>query len=278
MQLISGPFTRYRVDRTLGTGPDGPVYRALAERLGARPVAMRRLSLAAGPARARLRRDAETVAALGHPALAVVTDIVEVDERHVLVASTLGTHGSLADRLAGGPLPVEEAIPLVTTLGDALAATHALGLAHGRVRATNVVFADDGPVLCDLAQAGALGRDATPTGDVADLVQLAAALVDGSDRSPRAAAYRAVCRSAAGSLGSPGSAAGLAGLVAACAHVEAAGAPPPPPPPPRAATATEPRGRHPDPTVGSASAGLVVGTSLLVGTTVGALTTLLPVL
>ncbi|MDZ7674984.1 MAG: hypothetical protein U5K30_07950 [Acidimicrobiales bacterium] len=270
MQLVSGSFTRYRVHEPLGLGPDGPVHRARAERLGARPVALRRLTVPAGTARARLRRDAETIAALGHPTLAVVHDIVEIDDEDVLVAATLGDRGSLADGRTLGPLAVDEAAPLVRSVADALASAHRLGLAHGRVRATNVVFTDDGPVLCDLAQSAALGREASIAGDVADLVHLAASLVADADRSPRAVAYRAICRWSAES------ATDVAGLVAALDRLDQV-RPAPPRPPPAPAPA-EPRGMPVDATVGSAAAGLVVGGSLVVGTTVGALATLLAVL
>ncbi|MDE0805571.1 MAG: hypothetical protein OSA99_19900, partial [Acidimicrobiales bacterium] len=62
---------RYRTDGPIGMGPDGPVHRGLADRLGARPVAIRRLTVPLGSARAALRRDAEIIAMLGHPGLAV---------------------------------------------------------------------------------------------------------------------------------------------------------------------------------------------------------------
>ena len=251
--------TRFRLDAPLGVGPDGLVHRGFAERLGARPVAVRRLPIPNGPARRTLRTDAETIAALGHPALAVVDDIVDLDDDNVLVASTLGTDGTLADRLVLGPLPLDQAIEIVRTVADAIRSAHGLGLCHGHLTPNNVLLTGTGPVVCDLVQAGALDRPRDR--DAADLVHLASQLVDAEDRSPRAAAYRSLCR------WSTESDVGLDGFVAALARLDELPEPPavaPPDEPPRPAPRDD------------ASIGLVVGASLAVGTLLGAIGTVLP--
>lgn len=254
---------RFRLEGPLGVGPDGTVHRALAERFGARPVAVRRLPIPAGPARTRLRTDAETLAALGHPALAVVDDIVDLDDDTVLVASTLGTDGTLADRLVLGPLPIDEAVDVARTVADAIAAAHRVGLVHGRLRTSNVLLTPDGPVVCDLVQAAALGR--ARDCDAADLVHLASLLVDADDRSSRAAAYRALCR------WSNESDVGIDGFVAALARLDEIPDTPASPPMDAATPAQRPRPDH-------ASTGLVVGASLAVGTVMGVMGTVLPAL
>ena len=269
--------TRYRTDGPLGVGPDGPVHRALADRLGARPVAVRRIHAPVGAARAALRRDAETIATLGHRGLAVVDDIVDVDDETVLVASTLGTNGTLADRLVLGPIPVDDAVDLVRTVADALDSAHRIGLAHGRVSASNVLLTDDGPVLCDLVQSAAVhgvgpGEEAVAA-DAAALIHLAALLVDGADRSPRAAAYRSLCRWSAESCTD------LTGFVVALSRLDAPTTEAPtteaPTPGPDAGassttTAATPRSDH-------AALGLVVSVSLVIGTLIGVAGTLLPI-
>ena len=254
---------RFRLEAPLGVGPDGTVHRALAERLGARPVAVRRLPIPAGPRRRALRTDAETLATLGHPALAVVDDIVDLDDETVLVASTLGTDGTLADRLLLGSLPVDEAIDLVRTVADAIASAHRLGLVHGRLHANNVLLTPSGPVVCDLVQAGALDRPRDR--DAADLVHLASLLVDPNDRSSRAAAYRALCR------WSHESDVGVDGFVTALARLDEV--PEHAPPSPSPIDSAAPAGRTPS---DHASTGLVVGASLAVGTVMGVVGTVLP--
>lgn len=266
VDVISTSLGRYRVDGPVGVGPDGPVHRATAERLGATPVALRRTEIADGPARDRLRRDAEIVAALGHPALAVVSDILEVDDRTVLLAGTLGTGGNLDDLLALGPVDVGRAISLLQTLADALRVAHAAGLAHGRITARNVVLTADGggPVLTDLAQAGAEGRDSTPRDDTRALLHLASRLVDGTDRSPRAAAYRAVCR------WSLESEAALDGVLAALDRIDAAASIDEHPAAASIAT------RRVEPRPGPPATAVAVGLALAAGATLGAVGTLLP--
>lgn len=253
---------RFRLEAPLGVGPDGPVHRALAERLGARPVAVRRLPIPAGPARRTLRTDAETLATLGHPALAVVHDIVDLDDETVLVATTLGTDGTLADRLVLGPLPIDDAVDLVRTVADAVVSAHRLGLTHGRLVPSNVLLTAEGPVVGDLVQAAALGRSRDR--DAQDLVHLASLLVDPEDRSSRAAAYRALCR------WSNESDVGVDGFVAALARLDEI--PEPAAPAFGAGRPSTPASPRPD----HASTGLVIGASLAVGAVMGALGTVLP--
>ncbi len=254
--------TRFRMETPLGVGPDGVVHRAVAERLGARPVALRRLAIPAGPARRTLRRDAETIAALGHPSLAVVDDIVEVDDDTVLVASTLGTQGTLADQLVLGPLAVDDAVEVVRTVAEAIDSAHRLGLTHGHISPSNVLRTESGPVVCDLVQAGALDRSAGD--DAADLLRLATTLVDGEDRSPRAAAYRSLCR------WSSESSAGLDGLVAALSRLDQLATTPTPTVPTPAASV--PPAERLDEAIG-----VVVAASLAVGVFIGAAGTLFPI-
>jgi hypothetical protein len=211
MPLLLTPGTpalpRYRIEGVLGSGPDGPVVRAVAERLGARPVAVRCLSLPDGAGRRLLRIHSETIAGLDHDGLACVHDVVEIDDTTLALVTAEAEHGTLADRLVLGPLPVEEAAPLVRTVARALAAAHAAGLTHRRLHAGNILLTDAGPAITDLAQAAAVGRPSR-TGDPAaddlsDLGRLAHDLVDGGD--PLTGAFRAACaRAIAGELDGPG--------------------------------------------------------------------------
>ena len=208
---------------------------------------------------------------LGHPGLAVVDDIVDVDDETVLVATTLGTDGTLADRLVLGSIPVDDAVRIIRVVADALDSAHRLGLAHGRIKATNVVFSDAGPVLCDLVQAAAVHGvgpgDDVVAADAAALIHLAASLVDGGDRSPRAAAYRSLCRWSAESCTD------LAGFVVALDRLdqvasEARAMP-------RANSVPAFQGT-PTVTPDHAALGLVVSVSLAVGAVIGVVGALLP--
>lgn len=253
---------RYRVEGVLGAGPDGPVVRALPERLGARPVAIRIVPVPSGPDRHLLRTHCETVAGLDHDGLAAVLDVVDLDDAFVAVVTPEADQGTLADRLLLGALPAAEAVSLVGTLAGALAAAHRAGLTHRRLHAGNVLLTADGPLLTDLAQSAAAGRPSRSpdpaADDLADLGRLAHELVDPAD--PLAQPYRALCAAAAaGEIDGPEAfAVALAGIrpvvsVGACTDSA-----------PSAVAAPGPRpGRL----------GLVAAVAMVVGTCLGAMPT-----
>ena len=163
---------------------------------------------------------------------------------------------------------MDEAVRVMRAVADAIESAHGLGLVHGRVSATNVLFTDDGPVVGDLVHAAALGMREAPTTDAAAVVHLAASLVDPDDRFPRATAYRAVCRWSAESDAS------VRGFLAALQRLDhlavgdAKAALPP--------AGTAPAVCAPPPLDRSTAFGLVAGVSLGVGAVVGAVATWLP--
>jgi len=141
-------MTTYRVLRTIGDGPDGPVEEVLPDRLGAEPLVRRRLAAPAGPARRRLRDRAEALACAGHPGLATVVDVVDVDEHHVDVVRALGD-ATLAERLAAGTVAARAVDRIAATLTEALGVMHGAGVAHGRIHAGNVLLVGDRALLAD---------------------------------------------------------------------------------------------------------------------------------
>ncbi|WSN47804.1 serine/threonine-protein kinase [Streptomyces sp. NBC_01296] len=130
---------RYRLEKRLGRGGMGTVWRASDELLG-RPVAVKELHVDGGAdARAALR-EARTVAQVRHAHVVVVHDVVEHDGRpHIVMELVEG--GSLADRLGTeGPLtPAETARTGLALLG-ALTAAHARGVLHRDVKPANVLM------------------------------------------------------------------------------------------------------------------------------------------
>ena len=222
---------RYRVEGVLGRGPDGPVLRAVPDRLGARSMAVRILTVPDPEARRLLRIHSEAIAGLDHDGLACIHDVVDIDETTVALITAEAEHGTLADRLELGPLPLHEAASFVRIVAGALAAAHSAGLTHRRLHAGNVLLTDVGPAISDLAQAAAVRRPSR-TGDpaaddLADLGRLAHDLVDDSD--PLSGAYRATCaRAVAGELDGPEAfAVALAEIVTGdAADLRGAGSPP----------------------------------------------------
>ncbi|MBX3286684.1 MAG: serine/threonine protein kinase, partial [Actinobacteria bacterium] len=154
----------YETIRRLGRGGTGVVD--LARAPDGREVALKRLSLHGTPeelekARVRIRREAEVLRQLHHPALVALLDVFDDGDDLVLVMDFL-PGGNLSQRVADqGPLPADEVRRLGDRLLDGLAAAHRQGVVHRDIKPANVLFDADGNAL--LADFGAaIHRDATP--------------------------------------------------------------------------------------------------------------------
>jgi DNA-binding CsgD family transcriptional regulator len=137
----------YRVLGKLGEGGMGQVYRARDTRLD-RDVAIKTLHdvFAADPTGlARFEREARTLAALNHPHIAQIYGIEGDGDTRALVME-LVEGPTLADRLAPGPLPVEECVTIARQVADALEAAHEAGVIHRDVKPANIKVRADGVV------------------------------------------------------------------------------------------------------------------------------------
>ena len=130
----------YLLEEVVGSGGMGKVYRAYDRRLD-RHVAVKQLRPGREDdpkARKRLRREARAAAALGHPAIVQVFDLVEAEAGDWIVME-LVDGSSLAHRLRGGPLGVREVLELAQDLADGLAYAHAQGFVHRDFKTENVM-------------------------------------------------------------------------------------------------------------------------------------------
>jgi serine/threonine protein kinase len=135
----------YEVTGLLGAGGMGEVYRARDTRLN-RAVAIKVLpeSFAHDPERAaRLAREARTLAALNDPHIAQIYGLETIGESQALVME-LVEGPTLADRIARGPLPVDEALAMARQIAEALAVAHDLGIVHRDLKPANIKVRDDG--------------------------------------------------------------------------------------------------------------------------------------
>jgi Tol biopolymer transport system component len=151
----------------------GEVYRALDPHLG-RHVAIKVLpdAFAHDAERlARFEREARTLASLNHPNIAVVYAL-EVQPpsgsdprpRRALVME-LVEGPTLADRIARGPVPLEDALPIAKQIAEALEAAHEHGIIHRDLKPANVKVRPDGTVkVLDFGLAKALEPTGVPSG------------------------------------------------------------------------------------------------------------------
>jgi Tol biopolymer transport system component len=140
----------------------GEVYRARDTKLN-RDVALKVLPelLAGDPDRlARFRREAQVLASLNHPNIAHLYGFEDAGDAHALVME-LVEGPTLAGRIAQGPIPLAEALPIAKQIADALDAAHEQGIIHRDLKPANVKVRDDGTVkVLDFGLAKALAADA----------------------------------------------------------------------------------------------------------------------
>ena len=125
----------------------GQVYRATDTTLG-RQVAIKILSdsFAADPERfIRFEREAKTLAALNHPGIAAIYAVEQSAGLQALVMELVEGE-DLSERLARGPLPMDEALTIAMQIAEALEAAHAQGIVHRDLKPANIKVRRDGAV------------------------------------------------------------------------------------------------------------------------------------
>jgi predicted Ser/Thr protein kinase len=160
----------YTIEQELARGGMGVVYRAWDNSIERR-VALKALSplLPAGAeARERFRREARLAGRVSHESVATIYALEEIDAE-LFIASEYVDGETLRARLAGGPLPVRDAIAIALAVGRGLAAAHDLGVVHRDLKPENVMIATDGRVKVvdfGIASVDGPGRGITRTGVV----------------------------------------------------------------------------------------------------------------
>jgi serine/threonine-protein kinase len=158
---------RYEVLEPLGAGAMGQVFRARDFRLG-RFVALKALpeELRRDAERlARFEREARVLASLNHPNIATLHEVVDVGNTHVLVLELVDGE-TLADRIARGPIPIAEALPIAAQIAAALEVAHEHGVVHRDLKPANVKLRGDGTVkLLDFGLAKVLATHADGSGE-----------------------------------------------------------------------------------------------------------------
>ena len=148
MALSSGTkLGPYEITAQIGEGGMGEVYQATDTKLK-RQVAIKVLpeSVAGDSERlARFQREAEVLASLNHPNIAAIHGLEDSDGTKALVME-LVEGPTLADRIARGAIPVDEALPIAKQIAEALEAVHERGIIHRDLKPANIKLRPDGTV------------------------------------------------------------------------------------------------------------------------------------
>jgi eukaryotic-like serine/threonine-protein kinase len=154
----------YALHDVLGAGAHAEVHRAEALGRPGRILAVKRFTAAATPAAVReVRREADALERLSHPSIVRLLEVAADGDGVALVMPFL-PGGTLAARIARGPLAPAAVADLGARLGDALAAAHAAGVVHRDVKPSNVLYdAEEQPLLTDFGSATLAGETVEET-------------------------------------------------------------------------------------------------------------------
>jgi serine/threonine protein kinase len=205
MALSSGTrLGAYEIVSLLGAGGMGEVYRARDTKLN-RDVALKVLpeAFAADAERlARFKREAQVLASLNHQHIAAIYGFEDSGEMHALILE-LVEGPTLADRIAKGPIPLDEALPIAKQIAEALEAAHEQGIIHRDLKPANIKLRPDGTVkvldfglakLLDTTAAGEAGYSPgltnSPTITTPAMTQLGVILGTAAYMSPEQAKGR----------------------------------------------------------------------------------------
>ncbi len=147
-------FGPYEILSPLGSGGMGEVYRAKDTRLD-RTVAIKVLPahLSSDPElKQRLEREAKAISALQHANICTLHDIGTQEGTNFLVMEYLEGQ-TLAERLAKGPLPLDQVFKIATEIAHALEKAHQQGIIHRDLKPANVMLTKAGAKLMDFGLA-----------------------------------------------------------------------------------------------------------------------------
>jgi len=164
MSVTGQRIGHYEIGELIGTGGMGEVYRARDSRLN-RDVAIKVLlpGVADDSERlARFNREAQVLASLNHPNIAHIHGIEPGPDGPLLVLEFVDGP-TLADRIAGGALALDEALSIARQIADALEAAHERGVIHRDLKPANVKVDDRGTVkVLDFGLAKAIDSQSSP--------------------------------------------------------------------------------------------------------------------
>ena len=175
--MVGTTISHYKVLEKIGEGGMGEVYRATDTKLN-RDVALKILPerFASDSQRmGRFQREAEVLASLDHPNIGQIYGIEEAGQTKALVLQLI-EGPTLAERIAKGPIPVEEALKIALQMAEGLEAAHEKGVIHRDLKPANIKITPEGQVkILDFGLAKALEGETPPDSSLSQSPTLTAA-------------------------------------------------------------------------------------------------------
>ena len=165
----------YQIVSQLGQGGMGVVYQATDPRLK-RTVAIKLLPpdlTRNETAKQRFLQEAQAASALDHPNICTIFEINETDDGQLYLVMAHYEGETLKERIARGPLELQDAIDIANQVGEGLAKAHAAGIVHRDIKPANLMVTKDGTIkildfgLAKLTGAEGVTQTATTVGTVA---------------------------------------------------------------------------------------------------------------
>ena len=175
--MVGTTISHYKVLEKIGEGGMGVVYRATDTKLN-RDVALKILPerFASDSQRmGRFQREAQVLASLSHANIGHIYGIEDAGATKALVLELI-EGPTLADRIAQGPIPVEEALKIALQLTEGVEAAHEKGIIHRDLKPANIKITPEGQVkILDFGLAKALEGEIPSASELSQSPTLTAA-------------------------------------------------------------------------------------------------------
>ncbi len=146
--MIGKAISHYVIIEKLGEGGMGVIYKAKdtrLERLVALKFLLPDLTFSTG-VREQFIQEAQAASRLDHPSICAIYDINETGSGQMFIVMPYYQGQTLEERLAGGPLDLEEAISIARHAADGLEAAHARGIVHRDIKPANLMITGPGKI------------------------------------------------------------------------------------------------------------------------------------
>jgi len=146
--MIGKTVSHYKILEKLGEGGMGVVYRAEDTRLK-RTVALKFLPADLtrdSQAKERFIQEAQAASALDHPNICTIHQIDETDDGETFICMSCYEGETLEEKIAKGPLPIEDAVEFAAQVARGLAKAHEQGIVHRDIKPANIFITTDNQV------------------------------------------------------------------------------------------------------------------------------------